>query len=153
MMYGVRGEVDDSAAPGLAHDRRGDLHPQEYAADVDRHHTVPLLDRDFLQRLVSFEIGKERGIVHPDVDPTEVGLDLLGKRIDRGFVRYVRVVRLGLGAAGRYFLRRGTGILHVRQRNVRPGLRKPNGQRLSDSLGGPGHNRYTALEVHIISPV
>ena len=62
-----RGDVDDGAAAGVAHQRRRGLRAQERAGEIDRQHARPVLVGDVEDRL---EDG-DAGIVDQRVEPAE----------------------------------------------------------------------------------
>jgi hypothetical protein len=69
---GIRGDIDDRAAPGAHHVWDGVLAHQHGAAGVDREHPIPEFDLDSgHQRVVERARGHRRSIVVEDVEPAE----------------------------------------------------------------------------------
>src|SRR5262245_25154294 len=64
------GDVDDLAAPSRLHGGKHRAAGEEHAAQVDRHHPVPLLDRD-LEPGAPRQHAHQRGVVDEHVDRPE----------------------------------------------------------------------------------
>lgn len=77
-------------------DPRGGLGGPEGAVEVDLHDLVPLRGRVLLRR----DVGDNPRVHHDDVEPREVGGDLLDGGGDRGLIGDVGTVGAGFDVVG-----------------------------------------------------
>jgi hypothetical protein len=142
----LRADIDDAAAAAGRRHRAGDrLAHEEYAAQVDRHHFVPV-------GLGDIEGGaseSEAGVVDEHVDPTMRGDDGRYSLVDRGDVAYVpplgvrgQAPRLGLGGQVGEI-----GVGACGRDDDRSGLGQQAGQFAPDSLRRAGDYDDAAAEI------